>query len=200
MELKLTDLEIEEFLVRLYFDISQGFEKAAAKRAYRDFSRTLRDLNKVESEKKRIKDEVENVLLEQIKIVLTSTMSNQDEFDFWHQKTCEKIKSKSLKLTVGQAQKWINMTLKYMYVLKEKRIIGINRNVKFFHIPIDNIIQEKFKEEKKMWGLSDAWSRVDCYGTYLDYQKQVRTVYKNEIPFEIEFRLFNQIDTPSVFK
>jgi hypothetical protein len=202
MELKLTDLEIEEFLIRLYFDTVHGFEKAAAKRAYRDFSRTLRDLSKIESEKQQIKNEVEDILLEQIKIVLTSDFKNQWEFDFWHQKTCEKMKShsKMLKLTFGQTQKWVNMTLKYMYTLKEKRVSGINRNVKFFHVPIDNIIQEKFREDKKMWGLRDPWSRIDDYSIYLDYQKQIRDNYKGEIPFEVEFRLFNQIESPVIFK
>ena len=194
MEIKLTDLEIETFLIRLYFDITKGFEKAAAKRAYRDFSRTLRDLSKIPNEKQQIKDEVEGILLEQIKIVLTSDFKNQVEFDLWHQKTCEKIKSHSskLKLTIGQSQKWVNMTLKYMFILKEKRISGINRNVQFFHVPIDNIIQGKFTTEKKMLGLSERWSRVDSYSTYLEYQNQVRDNYKGEIPFEVEFRLFNQ--------
>ncbi|MBL7814987.1 MAG: hypothetical protein JNL70_08255 [Saprospiraceae bacterium] len=201
MNLPLTQKDNEEFLIRLYFDLTEGSKKAAAKRAYRDFSRTLRDLSKDEKEKRRVKNELENILLEQIEIVLNQSFRNQEEFDFWHQKTCEKLRKSSdkLKLTIGQAQKWVNMTLKYMYVLKEERIEGINKNIRFFHIPIDNIIQEKFAQERKMWKLRDPWSKVDSYSIYLDYQKQVRENYKEEIPFVVEFRLFNEGATKHLF-
>jgi hypothetical protein len=204
MKLKLTDTNIEEFLIRLYFEKSETFHKAAAKRAYRDFSRTLRDLSTDENEKRDAKNTVEDSLLERINVVLTSDFENQDEFDLWHQKTCEIIMSKSsimfnssiLKLKVGQAQKWINMTLKYMYTLKESRIAGINRNVCYFHVPIDNIIQEEFSKDKKIQSLNVRWSRIESYPVYLNYQKIIRENYEGKIPFEVEFLLFNKTDTP----
>jgi hypothetical protein len=200
MKLELTDTNIEEFLIRLYFNTSEGFYKASAKRAYRDFSRTLRDLNTDGDIKRDAKNTVENLLLERINIVLDSDFENQHEFDLWHQKTCEIIISKSpeLELKVGQAQKWINMTLKYMYTLKESRIAGINRNVCYFHVPIDNIIQTEFAKDKNVENLKTRWSRINSYAVYMNYQKKIRENYEGKIPFEVEFLLFNQTDSPSV--
>ena len=78
MESKLTEKDIEDFLIRLYFDAKEGYKKAAAKRAYRDFSRTLR-LDKMENEieKQAIKNEVQDILLNQIEIVLNSDSLHQ---------------------------------------------------------------------------------------------------------------------------
>ena len=83
------------------------------------------------------------------------------------------------------------MTLKYMFAIGNEIINGIERNYKFFHIPIDNIIQEKleFYNVNKIKG---KWSRIDNYEIYFQYQNQVREAFIGQIPLEIEFRLFNE--------
>lgn len=44
-----------------------------------------------------------------------------------------------IKFTYGQAQKWINMIIKYLYVLKANLFEGV---FDYFHIPFDNYVLE----------------------------------------------------------
>ena len=46
-----------------------------------------------------------------------------------------------------QAQKWINMSMKYLYALGDERVPGISKNYEYFHIPIDNIILNELKSK-----------------------------------------------------
>ncbi|RKY91041.1 MAG: hypothetical protein DRQ13_11910, partial [Ignavibacteriae bacterium] len=123
-------------------------------------------------------------------------INSQKEFDNWHFQKCKKLKSEFLKIykfkiTFGQSQKWINMTMKYLFALGEKRIKNIETNYEYFHIPIDNIVQNELAKigipKFKM-----AWSKLDSYEEYLDYQKKVRGLIKNQIPMDFEFKLFNK--------
>lgn len=94
-------------------------------------------------------------------------------------------------LSIGQAQKWINMTHKYLFALGESRVNGISKNYEFFHIPINNIIQEKLEKEG-IEKLKERWSRIKQYSNYLDYQKKVREHFAGQIPLDVEFKLFNK--------
>ncbi|WP_378018329.1 hypothetical protein [Adhaeribacter terreus] len=85
------------------------------------------------------------------------------------------------------------MSLKYLFAFGENRVPNISRNYRFFHIPIDNIIQDKLQKDKKIEKLTQAWSRVNEYETYLNYQIKVRQSYSGQIPMDVEFKLFNQV-------
>ncbi len=120
---------------------------------------------------------------------------NQDSFDIWHKESCDKLTTEFKKiinyeLFFGQAQKWINMTLKYLFAIGDEKINRIDRNYKYFHIPLDNIIQDKlipFNIAK----ISLKWSRINDYSIYMEYQYKVRRIFVGQIPMDIEFRLFN---------
>lgn len=76
--------------------------------------------------------------------------------------------------TYGQAQKWINMTNKYLYVFslifedwKDERLchipILIKKHHEKLHIPIDNYILEELKLSKYApWSKMDENSYNDC--------------------------------------
>jgi hypothetical protein len=180
----LTDNLRENFFIRLYFDDSEGFYKAGIKRAFLDFSRTL----KIQDDNRSIlKANAENFILTQLKKATQTDFNSQEEFDNFHKLSCEKLISTWTELKYGQAQKWINMTLKYWLLLGDKRIEGIERNAKYFHIPIDSYVQKGMFDEK----YPNAWSKIDDYETYLNYQTRHRNKQTGRYPIVDEFNFFN---------
>lgn len=191
----LTAEEITNFWIRVYFGTTNREEliSEVINRAYRDWNRTAHGLGKIEKTAgmNAIKDYMKVVVQE-----ITTNTYNKEEFDNWHKNKCitlinlfvEQIR---FRISFGQAQKWINMTLKYLFALGEVKIHGINKNYQHFHIPIDSIIQNKFKA-LNIRPLKNRWSRIENYDTYIQYQNKVRERFSNEIPCDIEFRLFNE--------
>jgi hypothetical protein len=185
----LTELERENFLIRLYFKTDKNFKTAGIKRAYLDFSRTLvlpKNCKTDERNTKRAKTELflKTKLIELIK----KSDLTQAGFDKLHEKLCADLKFEWDELTIGQAQKWINMSLKYWLLFGESRIPNIESNSKFFHIPIDSIIQERFFQKNL-----PAWSKIQTYKEYFWYQKDFRERHVGKIPVLEEFREFNKV-------
>lgn len=191
MEVQTSDEEISKFLLKVYFDFSKGYIIGAIKRAYRDFNRTLLALPKDEGERKLWRDSCGRVLEKEVKRVVTIRFSNQYEFDDWHKSTCLAMRAENGILSFGQTQKWINMTLKYLFVMGEANVPGIKGNYTYFHIPLDRIIIKQLRG----LGLGDfdgkPWSKIDDYDTYYNYQQAIRNLYKDRIPMDVEFDLFN---------
>jgi hypothetical protein len=189
----LSPQDIEDFYIVLYFGNDDSYEMRAIKRAYRDFSRTLRDFKLAENDKTELKEDWHKFMLQVVQEVTTTDFSNQENFDEWH-----KIKTKQLQtsgkhpLTIGQAQKWINMTLKYSFVLGETRIKGIKKNYELFHVAIDNIIQGEFVKLHQLSKIEEPWSAINDYDTYMNYQTAIRKAVKPDIPFEKELLMFNR--------
>lgn len=191
---RLSTLDKENFWLRCFLNPQTTLLDAVISRAYRDFNRTLHSIKEKRTEESHqalklfIKDVVDEVL--------TRKFINQHEFDSWHEEQCKELISKFQTLSnhiifVGQAQKWINMTLKYLFALGEDRIPNISMNYKYFHIPIDKIMQD----ELKLHGiprLAVSWSRVDSYEKYLEYQMLIRDTFRDEIPMDLEFRFYNK--------
>lgn len=187
----LTDKDYKDFLLFLYFGKDKNYLDNCIDRAYRDFNRTLHGLSThkfrddiVSESKIYLKQEI--ILMKNCKIIRT-----QEEFDLWHKGICYGLKNifknyGYVDFYVGQAQKWINMSLKYVFVHDVTRLDGFNNIYEYCHIPIDNIILLKLHYLK----FSTAWSRIDDYDIYLDFQKYIRDIAVDEIPIEFEFRLF----------
>ena len=191
----LTKADKENFWIRCYLSPTTDLTEAAIDRAYRDFNRTLHGISKTQKEGNH--SELKILLRNFVSEALNETFLTQKIFDKWHEMKCNELITsfKNIsghKLFVGQAQKWINMTLKYLFALGEDRINGISRNYQFFHIPIDNIIQDKLSKSE-IPKFKDPWSRINNYSEYLNYQKLVRTKFYGQIPMDVEFRLFNEL-------
>lgn len=176
----------EDFYIRLYFNIEKrgGYQLAGIKRAFLDFSRTL---SKKDERLSNIK-KAEDFILHKLSELLILKMKNQDEFDVFHENICIGLKENWEEIKIGQAQKWVNMTLKYWLLFGESRISGIENNAKYFHIPIDRFIQNKFFGKNL-----SPWSQIEIYKDYFIYQKKFRENFPNEIPIAIEFREFNKL-------
>lgn len=178
----------ENFFIRLYFGVVTDFHLAGVKRAYLDFSRTLYLENETKLQRETTRKLIELFLIKQLKILIKQDLLNQNEFDILHKRLTLELKNKWNKLSIGQAQKWINMSLKYWLLFGEQRIPYIEKNAKYFHIPIDSIIQKSmFPGIKHI-----AWSKMNNYESdYMKYQNEYRN-QSNEIPILAEFKIFNE--------
>ncbi len=115
-----------------------------------------------------------------------------DVFDSWHETLCKKIVSlfreQGLMFFVGQAQKWVNMTLKYIFTLGEQRVKGFEFAYPYCHVPLDNILINRLKSYG-FPSLNCAWSRLDNYDEYLQKQKWIRQRFSRP-PMDVEFLLW----------
>lgn len=167
-----------KFLFKYYFKISteesKDFNTALGKcvdRAYQDFNRTLRFKSKNEDDRKKFKENTKEKLCEIVK-----ELKDAEYFDAKHKDCCEqllKCANDTQKLakpfTYGQAQKWINMTFKYLWLMGYCEEIE-----KELHVPIDNIIIDKAKENGVNPPSSESWSNWNDYTIYENYQKKLQ--------------------------
>ncbi len=83
---------------------------------------------------------------------------NRRVFDAWHKESCLCLIGKyndsqinGERFSYGNAQKWVNMTLKYLYLLGSIdvniRKIRILDDSDYFHVPIDSYILDAFWEK-----------------------------------------------------
>lgn len=101
------------------------------------------------------------------------------------------------KMSIGIAQKWINMSVKYVYVLKstcfestdffENHFDEYSDN---FHIPLDSIMIEKIKTDlgidSEEYDIT-TWSSIDKYNKYIEYQTAIKELFKNEAQAPIDW-------------
>lgn len=193
----INEKDMLDFLKVAYFGIDNKkseIEKASD-RAYRDMNRTLRFNGLDEKIRVEFKEKVHNYFQEELKKLTPDKIKNQDDFDDWHKRFCDRIiklyKSKMDIFTYGHAQKWINMTMKYLYLFEPNRFDAI---VEYLHVPIDNIVFDIAKEQLEIINVSkEAWSKWDDYEfVYLEYQNELREKIKEQkefsSPFEWEFK------------
>lgn len=177
------DSKILDFLKMLYFGVTDNPFEAASRSAYTDMCRTIRFYGKNgDAVRKSVDKLLEN------RIPDLATVDNADEFIKWHSTICKQIveeyKAEGIEFYVGQAQKWVNMTLKYLYVLIPDVVEPFYC---FLHIPLDNYIMDIAKKQYGVPSLSAAWSRISDYQEYLDYELRLMEVI-DEVPLDWEFR------------
>lgn len=152
-------------------------------RAYRDMNRTLRLGALDDAPRRALRTEAGETLRDAIVRLAQGVEPTAAAFDTWHRQTCESLKSayavRGVAFTHGQAQKWVNMTLKYVFVALALDIAGAPAQLHPFyacaHLPIDSIVLEGLRRqsfEGPMPGV--AWSRHDDYDAYLAFQQAVR--------------------------
>jgi hypothetical protein len=183
MNAKLNSSLRTDTYIRLYFGQSKDLKLAAINRAFLDFCRTL----PIEEGRDEHKEESTKYLITLIETVCLQQFENQAAFDTFHEEACEKLQKKWPQLTVGQAQKWLNMTLKYCLLFGEDKIDGIETNTAWFHIPIDSYVLKGLLKDKT----GVIWSKISDYPTYLKLQQDVRDKNKDIVPIIAEFDFFN---------
>ena len=180
--MELTIEDILHFLKVAYFGDIEDVYKAASKRAYRDFCRTIRSQrfkDATHESKEVFRHDVTDYMKTRIGSLKEITNKKQEAFDAWHTDVCNGIIARFPygELYYGQAQKWINMTFKYLCVIDE----GTHRKAWYFpflHIPMDNIIINLAVEERLIERPDVPWSRW-MEAQYETYQTALRTSIHN---------------------
>ena len=150
--------------------------------AYRDLCRTIRGFSKHKNHDEIFKN-CEEVIYGEISSLLKMSSMDQEHFDKWHEFACKRLICFSEDvLTYGQAQKWINMTLKYLSMFDHK---VTEKTYEFYHVPIDNYILKSTKYKE----FDTAWSKITSYDKYLKFQKWFRETYDG-IPLDVEFNMW----------
>lgn len=153
------DSNILEFLKMLYFGVTDNPFEAASRSAYTDMCRTIRFHGKNGDALRKSVD----VLLEE-RIPELIDVDNSEKYTQWHYSICKLIvdqyEAEGIEFYIGQAQKWVNMTLKYLYVLVPDVVEPFYR---FLHIPLDNYIMDIAKKQYGVPVLTTAWSRISDY-------------------------------------
>lgn len=153
--------------------------------------------NFIDSKNELIKNICKNIL-STIETKEGEISFKNSDFDDWHKAKCEEIinfmnnsidksNTKILKeenFTIGQAQKWVNMTLKYLWLLNA---LPTGVKPEYLHVPIDSYIIEiaydnKNKFENALGLLEEkpkkSWSKLPEYKKYFKIQEAIRKAIK----------------------
>lgn len=153
--------------------------------------------NFIDSKNELIKNICENIL-SHIEPKEGEISFKNSDFDDWHKAKCEeiinfmnnsidksntKILNKKEKFTIGQAQKLVNMTLKYLWLLNA---LPTGVKPEYLHVPIDSYIIEIAYDNKNKFentlGLEekpkDSWSKLSEYEEYFKIQEAIRKAIK----------------------
>lgn len=202
-----TRQDYDDFLVWEKFKLFRGAGeddvlKACVQAAYGDFQRTLHGMGKLaEGEKQRLKETATDALVSFLRQVRSA--SDPNFFDWQHKSVCQSLKEKFLQFehinfSIGHAQKWVNMTLKYIFVLGEERIDGFKNIYCFCHAPIDAFFLKNIDDDHK--NLVDPWSKLDCYDRYIRFQKWFRKEFDPRPPLDAEFEMWMKASREQRFK
>lgn len=111
-------------------------------------------------------------------------ISNQNDFDKWHREACEAYcdhmnsKFPSFNMTIGRAQKVLNMIFKYLYCTDAYKA-DVEKIAKFLHMTLDRKILDWYHKDVSKICKITAWSKIDYYDCYLTVQKRIREYLKN---------------------
>lgn len=135
------DKDILDFLKVIHFGDFTDPLKTASSKAYRDMNRTIRFNDLPDATRLELREQVNSIFEVEISKLTSDSIIRQHEFDSWHRNVSEKIKflylDKGIKLIYGHAQKWINMSIKYLYMLEADSFDSV---FEYLHIPFDNYV------------------------------------------------------------
>ena len=106
----------------------------------------------IAQKKRYLRDEITKLIEAKVKIWINNTNLTKEQFNNDHESLCiaiiEKYKGTTNQnepdnsLYFGQAQKWVNMTLKNLYVYSKSNntSLSFDNIIKYLHVPIDNVI------------------------------------------------------------
>lgn len=187
------------FLLRIYFG-AEDEENGFTNRAYRDMSRTLHGLSKL-GNKEALKTNARNVLKSSLTELAGLTPSSQNSlekgFDDWHGEACLRVvkafgpKTNEFSFHYGQAQKWLNMTVKYRWFFSSNNELGEWHRVA--HIAVDDLVLNASKECGIKRPTTESWSRWN-EDQYKSFQSDIREYANqhNKTPLALEHEWWMQ--------
>jgi len=183
----------DDFVAVCYFGRDGDWLDRCIWRAYLDMNRTLRGLDKLGEGHLEWKTAMLRVLRDRLMMLSGEHAWTQLSFDVWHRETVDMLKTVSsehkFSVSVGQSQKWINMSIKYAIALGERRLPGFHCVYNVAHVALDNIVLVRL-EELGMPPLGCAWSRLDEYNRYMQCEQWVHDHFPDACSLEVEYRLW----------
>ena len=107
--------------------------------------------------------------------------SKDNLFDGWYFETCSKI-FKPTGLTLGQAQKILNMAFKYLFCCEDIRSKKQN-HFTFCHMPLDSFTLNWYKNHCAAAQYSgEKWSQINDPDLYYSIEKEIRDALSDFAP------------------
>jgi len=188
--------DYENFLIWDRFKLAPGWQAAddalhaCVRTAYGDLKRTIHGIGHLqEPQKSAIKDEAHIKILNFLRSIKSA--NNLGDFDQKHRDACTSLKKHFSRnelnyFSIGQSQKWINMSVKYLFVICNTFRIEYEHIYNFCHIPIDGYILGILP--KDITKHVEPWSKISSYEKYFDFQNWFRNQYS--CPLDAEFDMW----------
>jgi hypothetical protein len=199
---QLLELQDSDWL-SFFRDIYLGFGPPEAlvlrcvRRAYRDFNRTWHGAKDPTAQREQRRSAGLATIVEAVRTLQRRRIGTR-AFDIWHSDTMAALmratdpEGKGTGLTLGQAQKWINMSLKYAVGSREP---GLHWVEPVAHVPIDRILLAQLGREPRFQPAVEclpdgAWSKLEDEAAYLAFQRKLRQATAPSYPLALEFQLW----------
>jgi len=196
----LTSQDYTSYLLSLWFPGEGDIIDQCVARAYRDISLTLRGITKVENREALLK-EVVGIARDRLVALadLGTDMQAQTQYDAWHRASCEALVAAFGRygytgFRIGQAQRWLNLSQRYLYAMGEDRAPGYGDIYPLCHIPLDTTLLEQLARFG-FEGLAKPWTQIEDYDTYLSCQEWVRRRF-TLVPLDVEMLLWLEQKRP----
>jgi hypothetical protein len=200
VDTKMQREDFTRYLGVLYFGSGKTLRRYL-NRAYRDFNRTLHMTDETVSREDKVKDCGDYLLARLTDAKDGRTVCcDREAFDAWHEATCDELIRLfgEKDMSYGHAQKWVSMTLKYLFTahgLGLDDIGGIAPWYPYAHMPVDNVVLDALGEEGFTHPRPNPWSQMDK-AAYLAFQGALRAAYA-ECPMDVEFMLWRGTGKPT---
>ncbi len=167
--------QIIDFFYASYSLDKNNQEYSAAARAYLDLCRTIKFNGASKETAGALREECQKIIVDYFR----NLDINKTSYDKWHEELCDKILEayapSVITFNYGQAQKWVNMTMKYLLLLRNEKAQALEKH---FHVPIDSYIIDDARHEVYVEGV-EPWSRM-TKKTYKEYQGKLLDHIKSQ--------------------
>ena len=136
-------------------------------------------------------------LKSQLDALTSRSRWSREEFDAWHRaatfQLIETAAGAGFPLTVGQAQKWINMSIKNEIALGDRLMPGLSCVYDVAHVALDRVVLGELRRKDWMSRelLQRPWSKLRDYEEYMTCQRLIRENLPG-IPLEEEFHIWEE--------
>lgn len=177
-----TTLQVNKYADLFLMAEVKNFEGAAHK-AYADMAR--RTLRIKENSKERIA--LKKIATKILRQAVEDLKNDSSDFPKWHEKSCNAlIACYGGQISYGQAQKWLNMLLKYLYVYDVngyETLFSSREGIAALDMPVDSKVIEALHRKYNVKRPTAGWSVWDR-NTYRAYQAAARNALQSASDIE----------------
>lgn len=168
-------------------DLGDAFD-CAVYQAYLDMCRTVPGAGK--GKRKKEIEKTRNIVADALRDYFAGKPKAKEEaFDRWHGSALFAAQAPA-RLSVGQAQKLLNMAFKYLYCLEDFRE-GHRSHFACCHMPLDSYTLAWYKRECDPSYDGEAWSAIDDNAKYYRIVETTREKLKGKVVLEEEFSIWD---------